>query len=375
MPNQAIFYPYIDICDDSWLKSALLYWDEIRTVVPASIDHPYRTNTTEFLADAGLLTPIRVSPQMEEVESLSELVLTYLSTNEGARLIANSRHRSSTVHAERLVYKFKEYAKLHLEKLPFRIQEELRHSIREEDGWFQVDTGFADFYMTVLASKLSVITGASLVTGDFMADDLAISMHLDAPLGQQLDDIVSGDRRYWRRHRRHREYEAHGRRRSTPAMIGEGLLANLALSRIGISPYTPIQDILTFKNSHRDELGHFHGALSELCKGLDGDMPIEAIRERVGSIYINEVLPAVNDLKAALTGKRIQWKAEGLLKVSFMTASSFSALAVAGLSTPIAILAGAGISLTGMAVLHNIEKQKEVRSSPFAYLLSVESSL
>ena len=29
MPNQALFYPWIEIKDDQWLKTSLLYWDEV----------------------------------------------------------------------------------------------------------------------------------------------------------------------------------------------------------------------------------------------------------------------------------------------------------------------------------------------------------
>ena len=30
----ALYYPFIDIQNEKWLKTALLYWDEIRTIVP-----------------------------------------------------------------------------------------------------------------------------------------------------------------------------------------------------------------------------------------------------------------------------------------------------------------------------------------------------
>ena len=80
----------------------------------------------------------------------------------------------------------------------------------------------------------------------------------------------------------------------------------------------------------------------------------------------------MNSLKAALDGKNIKWKAQGLMKLAFMSASSTSALSIAGLSTPIALLAGAGISLSAMGVLHNIDKREQTRNDPFAYLLSAQ---
>jgi hypothetical protein len=371
MANQALYYPWIEIRDEQWLKTSLLYWDELRTIVPESIETPYTTNSTRFLSDEGILRPIRVRSDMEEIEDISDSVLTYLSTNEGARVVATNGYKNSVIHEEKLPYKFEQFADIHPEKLPIRIRHELRHLFKKSDrdgSWLSVDSGFADFYMTLLASKLSERTGSSLVTADSMANDLAVAIHLDAPLGQKVGNFFESDRHH--RYRRRREFDAYGPRRKRPYALAEGLLANLAISKINISELTPIQDLITFKNKYSDEFGRFHKAIHDLCKGIDQDLPIEALQERVSTIYRNDVEPSINALKSALDGKKIKWKAEGLMKLAFMSASSYSALAVAGLSAPIALLAGAGISLTATGVLHNIEKRGHLRNEPFAYLLS-----
>ena len=80
--TQALYYPWIDVCDEAWLKTALLYWDSVRTIVPESIDTPYSTNTGRALEDAAFLTPLRVHSGMEEIEELAEDVLKYLGTAE-----------------------------------------------------------------------------------------------------------------------------------------------------------------------------------------------------------------------------------------------------------------------------------------------------
>jgi len=68
MPNQALYYPSIEIKDEQWLKTSLLYWDELRTIVPESIENPYTTNSTQFLFNEGILRPIRVRSDMGEKE-------------------------------------------------------------------------------------------------------------------------------------------------------------------------------------------------------------------------------------------------------------------------------------------------------------------
>ena len=75
---------------------------------------------------------------MEETEDLADSVLTYLSTNEGARIVASNGHRGSIIHEEKLPHQFEKFADIHPEKLPYRVQAELRHLFRDsnkmEDG-------------------------------------------------------------------------------------------------------------------------------------------------------------------------------------------------------------------------------------------------
>ena len=37
--TRALYYPTIDISNEAWLKTAILYWDEINTIVPLSLIH------------------------------------------------------------------------------------------------------------------------------------------------------------------------------------------------------------------------------------------------------------------------------------------------------------------------------------------------
>jgi len=80
--SQALYYPWIDVSDEAWLKTALLYWDSVRTIVPESINAPYSTDTGRTLQDAGFLVPLRVHSGMDEIEDLAADVLTYLQSAE-----------------------------------------------------------------------------------------------------------------------------------------------------------------------------------------------------------------------------------------------------------------------------------------------------
>jgi len=84
--TKALFYPTIDIRNEEWLKNAVLFWDEISTIVPSTMDNPYQRQTTEYLSDEGILKPIHVNPDHDMIEELTADTLNYLNTNE-ARIL------------------------------------------------------------------------------------------------------------------------------------------------------------------------------------------------------------------------------------------------------------------------------------------------
>jgi hypothetical protein len=369
--SQALFYPWIDIRDEAWLKTALLYWDSVRTIVPESIDAPYSTDTGHALEEADFLVPLRVHSGMYEIEELSEDVLAYLGTTEGAELLIAERggHRHD-IHVEKLPYQLGRLAEIHPEKLPYEIRHMLGNLAAPSGRgpeWLRVDEGFANFYMTLLASRLAERVGAHLLTSFPAADRLAVTARLDA----QLSGLVP-----WGMHRRRwREYEAFGPRHRMPRHLAPGMLANLAIERIGIAPDTPIDRLIEFKQKHRDELAQFRTKVEQLAASVEADLPVEALRRRITDLHTREVVPAISNLKAALKGRRIKWLSDGLLKVAFLSAGSSTMLVMAGLAVPTALLAGAGISLIATGTMYNVDRRESLRANPFAYLLSVEREL
>ncbi|HKJ81869.1 MAG TPA: hypothetical protein VJ954_07590, partial [Ignavibacteriaceae bacterium] len=79
--TKALFYPTIDIRNEDWLKNAVLFWDEINTIVPSSIVNPYQENTTQYLSDEGILKAMSVSPDNDFIEDLTSDTMNYLNTN------------------------------------------------------------------------------------------------------------------------------------------------------------------------------------------------------------------------------------------------------------------------------------------------------
>lgn len=371
--SEALFYPWIDIRDEAWLKSALLCWDSVRTIVPESIDNPYSTGTGRALESAGFLVPLRVHSGMEEIEDLTEDALSYLGTAEGTEvLVAEHGGHRHDIHVEKLPYRLGRLADMHPEKLPLEIRHLLRRfaspSERGHD-WLRVDDGFANFYMTLLASRLADRVGARLLTSLPAADRLAVTARLDAQMNGLVPWGMHGPWRRWR------EYEAFGPRRRMPRHLAPGMLASLAIERIGIAADTPIDRLIDFRERHRDELALFRAKVDELAASVDGDLPAEALRQRIADLHANQVVPAISNLKKALEGRRIRWLSDGLLKIAFLSAGSSTMLVAAGLAVPTALLAGAGLSLIVSGTMYNVDKRESLRANPYAYLLSVEREL
>lgn len=341
--SQALFYPWIDIRDEAWLKTSLLYWDSVRTIVPESINAPYSTETGRILQAAGFLMPLRVHSRMEEIRELTDDALTYLNTSEGGELLVTGmQDRRHLIHVDKLSTSLVRLPMFH-QKFGHEILHFLSRrgaqSHRESD-WLEVDEGFALFYMTLLASRLAERVGAALLTPIPTAERLALAARLDA----QLNGVVPGGLNAESR-RRWQEYEAFGPRRRMPRTLAPGLLAQLAIQRLAIAPETPIDRLLEFREQHRDELALFRTKIEQLASAVDADLSTEALRQRVSGLYTNEIAPATANLKEALSGRRIRWLSEGLLKIAFLSAGSSTMLVAAGLAVPTALLAGAGLSL------------------------------
>lgn len=370
---EALYYPWIDIRDEAWLKASLLYWDSVRTIVPESIEAPYSTDTGRTLAEAGFLVPLRVHSGMEEIEELTEDTLSYLGTTEGTELlIAEHGGHRHDIHVEKLPYRLGRLADIHPEKLPYEIRHLLRGfaspSERGRD-WLRVDDGFANFYMTLLANRLAERVGARLLTSLPAADRLAVAARFDAQLTGLIPWGMYGPGRRWR------EYEAFGPRRRMPRHLAPGMLASLAIERMGVAADTPIDRLIDFRKRHHDELALFRAKVEELAASVDTDLPAEALRQRIMDLHANEVVPAISNLKKALEGRRIRWMSDGLLKIAFLSAGSSTMLVAAGLAVPTALLAGAGLSLIVSGTMYNVEKRESLRANPYAYLLSVQREL
>jgi len=364
--TKALYYPWIDIRNEGWLKNALLYWEQVQTIVPASIEQPYSTNTAIEFFDEGLLTPYRVESSMREINELTDDVLNYLESPEGAEVLMSKEiSEFDVIHPDKLPYEIRNLVDIHPEKLPYKVRQRLSRDFSNNQGndWITVDSRFADFYMTLLAARLSEQAGVGLLTDMPANNKLANAVRLDSKISLPR----------MRRYRFDDDYNSH--RRNVPSSLAQGALADLIIEGIKIDSKTPAKKVLKFRNDHADELGRFRTKIAEITKTISNDQSIGRLRQQVNDIYINEVQPSINDLEKELQDHQIRWTSENFLKVAFFSTSSTSfPLALLGLSVPQALLVGAGISLTVSAIMYNREKAAKLRHNPFSYFLAAKKA-
>lgn len=407
---KALYYPWIDIADDNWLKTAILYWDEISTIVPESIENPYENQAARIAQAANILKPLHVNSYMREVKEIAPEVITYMNTDEGLKVLLSNPHGHDRIHPEKLSYELRSRFgdRIHPDKLHHELKSEIRRGLLSakvnNDGWFETSTAFANYYMTLLANKISAMRGVALVSDYNLYDQLTLKIRNGREADYRFNECpeCGAPARYERvpyrplRKCEHcgtllqwhyvngvrliaRKNDIYGPNLES---IADGLLAQIALKKVAIRSDIGIDKIIDFKINNEKSLKIFRGALSKLVQALYDSNNIEslqALQERLNSIYINEVSPSIDDIKSQLKANAISTI---MADFSLAGMSSIVGLGLGATSTTsvyphlgnYAILAGAGISVVAMSVLYN-QRKNQILRSPYSYVLSVEREL
>ena len=358
--SKALYYPTIEIKDENWLKSSLLFWDEIRTIVPESISQPYSNKTTSILAERKILIPEIVNPDHSIVKEISETILEFLDTEEGQMvLLQNETHsrihrdKISRIHMDKIGHKIERLLRLH----PSKLSHELRYLLEDEltNGWLMVNSSFAIYYMTMLANKLCEDTGYTLLTNNAYCANLSDKVRLGIKRPNRDINMF--------------------RPNHLNQQLANGIFLNLLIERIDFHPSTNIIDILSFKEDHKDELGIFRTNIKKMLKDVKQDSTVKALKEEIKNIYHDEFIPSYNNLKKSLTLSGFKFSINNMAKIAFFSIGATSIPLQLGLTVPQALLAGTGISLIASAITYNVEKKNKLRENPYNYLLNIEQNL
>ena len=361
--SNALYYPAIDIKDTNWLKTAILFWDSISTIVPESLRQPYTQPDTQYLADIGFLKPLYVNSEDKSVVGIEDDIMDLIYTPEFLQSLCDPKKDSrGEIWEDKMSYGVRDNFKrfifdgIYSEKMSWGVRHELRNIIHHLDdrGIYYLGEEFADIYMTALANKLCEDHALGMITDNVPSFDMGNI----ARFGNHT--TIQREERFRYRYPRDHQME-------------QGLLLNFIINGLSISPDTTFNDIVSFKNHHRDELGRFKTQLARLTQNFAADKPINVIRQEISDLYDNEFLPAFDDFKASLTGFRIKWFTETFLKIStFATSATGVPMALLGMPLEQAVFAGLGMSVIASATSYNVEKKRFLRENPYSYLLSIK---
>ena len=366
MFESALYYPTIDIHNERWLKSAVLFWDRIETIVPESEDHPYRRRSTRILQEEGFLFPRVVNPFCEEVSGLEQDVIRFMDTPEGKKSfikpwgvsavsMANRRYltedreynddRRRAYLTDKMSGIYRDFY-IHVEKLPMMLRERLAGHVNE-DGYVWASRGFMSFYMTLLANRICQNNRLALLTDKVNQNNLSNKILIEglAPAGQ----------------------------RAREQKMKRGMMYQIIMDDIKISPNTRMETIVQYKKDRRHELALFRAEMDRLTAFDIEGMNAKDIEHEIWSIYTKQVKPAIDGVKATLKDSGINWW-------SGLGTCVFTGLipAVLGfgtdMKTNIAIGASECLGLA-LTTVPYVRKRMELSGSPYSYLVKLDRQL
>ena len=235
MAQTILYYPTINIQDSAWLRNAVLYWDEVSSIVPYE-DYPNFSPEVLFLQRSGVYKA--VYPQKlfssEFAEDFCNSIVKRIAAYE-ARTVNNENTNSRVRVHKNKVYAPALHELIHYRKLPPQLLGyfENKRYINDYnvDGWMEIDSKIAQIYMRTLAEY-------SIKCSD--------------------KDIVLGTDTF-----------THSREIYSPSRNHANLQAQCC--KINIENCLPqpsmdvrFEDILEFKSKRKDELNAFRAKIREL---------------------------------------------------------------------------------------------------------------
>jgi hypothetical protein len=400
MLGSALYFPHIDIRDPLWLRSTLLFWDDIQTIAPSKIKNPYQNDDTIICHEEGVLQPLHCDMYPELIEEIGRKVLktadsrsdisraicqvdqgpsvTIGAARDAGRIshdVEQTLEELTGMHPRRVPPELRElalrfgmarlhtgkipshlretmrrfsFARMHPEKLPYILRDLLTlDHLHDDDGdWLLVEGRFASAYMAALASKLAQQLSLSPLTPENEAHGLSFRF--------MFDEVVDGSQHQAR-----------------------GTLLNLTMRGILVDASVPIERIIEFKRSRKDQYLEFKAQIGELSATLectDGDGP-EAVIAKAKRIYDSKIERGLRQFKRELEQNSITSAWGGAITAATVSASSTTALAYfTGLSGSALLGAAASVSALSIGVKNYLAGRQLRISNPYSYLHDVQES-
>jgi len=155
-----LYYPTIKITDGNWLRNAILYWDNVASIVPGYNYDEFNSPEVEYLSSVGIYKPIYPA-SLEGNDVLCNRFCCEVKAKLDQRRKRDGNEEISRIHREKLA--MSQQSMLHINKTPELILDFLKEEgivMENCDGpWLNMRTRDADIYMSILAKYLAKIEG------------------------------------------------------------------------------------------------------------------------------------------------------------------------------------------------------------------------
>jgi len=336
----ALYYPYIHLQDENWLKVAALYYDGLRRIVPE--DFRTQDSKTVRLLNNEFQFIKDLHPR-EEPRDIADDFLQFARDE----LFDVDKRKNLLSDIGKLLPPESGF-RIHGSKIAERLRTELPNIglAKKSDSrqpWYDFEPATGALYMTCLANKMAEERGLPIVTDD--------------PVYQPL---IRGFQHY--------SYRWRPRKDTSHALASLVIQTAVPKNIKSVS----IQKIVRFRKKHDDERHRFYDAIGKLAKDIPNINEPDAFRDCLNH-HKKSIDEATKDLKLSLVDVGIGC-VTGLVGLSLP--SWASGLAQMEPNLGIQMASGALFCMAvGVVITEGLNVYKSKRRSPWSYVLSLERDL
>ena len=249
MAQTILYYPTIDIQDGAWLRNAILYWDEVSSIVPYE-GYPDFSPEILYLQRLGVYKPVYPQDLFASAfaEDFCKSIVKRISAYE-ARVNKHEMQNCRVRMHRKKIYEPALRGLIHYGKLLPQLLDYLENksciSDCGADGWMEIDSKIAQIYMRTLAEYSIKCSGKDIVLGT---------------------DTSTHSREIYKNSRNRADLQA------------QCCKINIENCLPQPSMDVSFEDILEFKNRRKDELNAFRAKIRELETNIYNAYSPELIR-------------------------------------------------------------------------------------------------
>lgn len=237
--NKLLYFPYISLPNNDWMKRTLLYWDEVASIVPFQfIQQPYRLERhMQELVRNELVKQIIPEQYVYDFNNFEESFINYIESDPLSINLANIGKLGQI--GNRKILKTR---KIHMGKMRYLGDELVSRGLAiRKNNWYKVEEHTANSFMTYLAFLIGNKTEYIPSTDRYMGFTNILETAKDTDMNKSM------------KHRLRNEFRANILEKILP--VPEGNIEYL--------------EILRFKDRYRDELVRYRNYIENFLIDLD----------------------------------------------------------------------------------------------------------